>query len=108
MPNSIDISIPECGGFCGEANLSNAHLYKADLNDALLTYADLTNVDLRFADLSHANIHQANLTDAILLFADLSHSNLYQANTGDRRIYDLTRLAILHSNSVTNEPTFNC
>ena len=99
---------PECYGYCGAANLSNANLYDADLTDAYLLYVDLTNVDLDYADLTNANLRYAkltgaslhnadlddayllyvDLTNAILSYADLTGTSLYNADLADANLYD--------------------
>ena len=85
-------STSDCGGWCGEANLTNASLDKADLADADLRYADLTDAYLRYADLTDTILYNADLTDADLYDADLTDAYLYDADlTGaDLRYADLT------------------
>ena len=50
--NRIDYA--ECGGYCGECNLTNAHLKFADLTNAILTVANLTNADFTLAIVNNA------------------------------------------------------
>jgi len=54
------------------ADLCNAKLMQAKLNDACLEDADLTAAYLIKADLSGANLSRADLTQAVLSEADLS------------------------------------
>ncbi len=76
------------GGYCGAANLSNAHLRNADLTNAMLTNVDLTNAAIPNADLTDANLINANLTDALLFFANLNNADLIQANLNNANLYD--------------------
>ena len=49
-------STSECGGYCGDANLANAHLEYADLTDTYLKYSNLTNAKLVYANLANAQL----------------------------------------------------
>jgi uncharacterized protein YjbI with pentapeptide repeats len=62
------------------ADLSQAKLRGAKLNDAILSGADLSKVDLREADLREAFLLQTNLCDANLSRADLTRANLLGAD----------------------------
>jgi uncharacterized protein YjbI with pentapeptide repeats len=90
-------SLLECGGNCGAANLTNAHLGYADLTDANLGFADLTDAELYYADLTDASLPYANLTDAVFTAADLTDAYLGYA--------DLTN-ADFTSATVTNADFF--
>jgi hypothetical protein len=62
-----------------------AHLHKADLSGADLSYADLSGADLSNADLSKSDLRRAdlcgaNLSNADLCGADLSNADLSYAN----------------------------
>ena len=48
-------SSSECGGYCGEANLTEAYLYNADLTGAYLGYADLTDAYFTSATVTNAD-----------------------------------------------------
>ncbi|OLP17167.1 hypothetical protein BST81_17610 [Leptolyngbya sp. 'hensonii'] len=66
-------------------DLSGLHLRWADLREAsllgaVLEQANLTGVDLRWADLTDANLKGADLRGANLCFANLRGANLAQAN----------------------------
>ena len=68
-----------------EANLQEADLHGADLNETILDRADLRKANLTGAILTRAslvetNLHLANLTGASLDGADLSRAELVQAN----------------------------
>lgn len=58
-----------------DADLADADLTGANLEDAILTHANLVGADLAGADLT-----DANLVDAILAGADLTRADLTDAN----------------------------
>jgi uncharacterized protein YjbI with pentapeptide repeats len=83
-----------------EANLSGANVEDADVDGALLLKADLSGTDFSGASLDKANLYdadlsQANLSQARLLQADLSHANLSGA--------DLSWAFLLDAEGVTEE-----
>ena len=61
---------------------------RADLSYADLCNAKLSNADLNNADLSYANLCGANLSGASLYDADLSYANLCGANLSGASLYD--------------------
>ncbi|NET29031.1 MAG: globin [Okeania sp. SIO1I7] len=73
-----------------EANLSEACLDNANLKQANLSYANLANAklsssnlidtNLSFSNLSNANLSSANLSNANLVCADLSNANMSGVN----------------------------
>jgi hypothetical protein len=63
-----------------DANLRGAELENADLRDANLKYADLENADLKYANLRYADLECADLSGADLEGADLRYANLTCAN----------------------------
>ena len=63
-----------------DADLSRAGLDEANLSGANLTDASLSRASLIIANLSGANLTDANLTDAHLFKADLSGSDLRRAD----------------------------
>jgi len=62
------------------ANFTAAKLYEADLPGANLRQANFTNANLRDVDLRNTNLREANLTGAHLVGADLSGAQLGYAN----------------------------
>ena len=91
------------GGYCGEADLSNAYLRYADLTNANLADVNLINATIPNAHLAKANLINADLTDANIASADLTRANLIQANLTNANLYnaDLTK-ATLYSADLTN------
>ena len=71
-----------------DANLTKADLTKADLEDANLTKADLTKADLEDANLNGANLSKAFLSGANLNWADLRKANLAEANLLNAYLYE--------------------
>lgn len=69
-----------------DANLRFANLEESILVDADLREADLTRSNLRFADLSHARADGASLREADLLGADLSGITLRGASLSRARL----------------------
>ena len=67
-------------GYCGSADLTDAHLRFADLTSARLVNANLYDADLAYANLYNAQLANANLIDADLLYADLTDANLRDAD----------------------------
>ena len=65
------------------ADLCNAKLMQANLNEACLENADLTAAYLIKADLTKANLSGADLTQAVLSEADLSGADLDGAELTD-------------------------
>ena len=65
------------------ADLCNAKLMQANLNEACLEDADLTAAYLIKADLTKANLSGADLTQAVLSEADLSGADLDGAELTD-------------------------
>tara|TARA_Y100001936_G_C15796144_1_gene519053 strand:- start:177 stop:587 length:411 start_codon:yes stop_codon:yes gene_type:complete len=65
------------------ADLCNAKLMKAKLNEACLEDADLTAAYLIKADLTKANLSGADLTQAVLSEADLSGADLDRTELTD-------------------------
>lgn len=65
------------------ADLCNAKLMEAKLNDAHLEEADLTAAYLIRADLRGANLSDADLTQAVLSEADLSGADMNGAELTD-------------------------
>ena len=65
------------------ADLCNAKLMEAKLNEACLKDADLTAAYLIKADLTKANLSGADLTQAVLSEADLSGADLEGAELTD-------------------------
>jgi uncharacterized protein YjbI with pentapeptide repeats len=63
----------------GFANLRGAHLNGANLSDAYLFGADLSNADLSSANLSDTNLMYAKLDGANLADANLSNAYLFRA-----------------------------
>ncbi|MCG6188514.1 pentapeptide repeat-containing protein [Maribellus maritimus] len=61
-------------------SLHLAELFGADLSDAYLCCADMENAGLSHANLSHAYLCEANLSYAYFMDADLNHANLIRAN----------------------------
>lgn len=78
-------------------DLRNAHIPKADLEDADLTGAHLDNADLTDAHLTNAHLDRAHLNDADLTRADLdlvhldlahlNNAHLSGADLGDAHLY---------------------
>jgi uncharacterized protein YjbI with pentapeptide repeats len=62
-----------------QAYLREANLQQADLSNAKLQRAYLWEVNLQYADLRWARLRQADLSKANLQYADLSKANLQQA-----------------------------
>ncbi len=62
------------------ANLANADLSNANLNRAIIGHANLTNASLRHADLTQADLRGSYLTNASLHLADLDDS-LFDCNS---------------------------
>jgi hypothetical protein len=62
-----------------EANLNNAVLSRAKLNNANLIGAELTNADLSFAQLNNAKLNAAKINNADLGFAKLNYADLSSA-----------------------------
>lgn len=67
------------GAFMEGANLIEAHLKKADLEDISLSHAFLMGAHLEAADLGRANLTDARLTRANLTLADLFGAQLMEA-----------------------------
>ena len=63
----------------------------ADLRNANLQYANLQDVDLRNANLQYANLQDANLQDADLQYANLQDANLQDANLQDADLHNCIR-----------------
>jgi uncharacterized protein YjbI with pentapeptide repeats len=85
----------ECIIFLVKADLSNADLRFADLNDTMLQRSNLSGVDLAYADLSGADLRfadlpDADLTRAYLHRADLSHANMNSAYLVAANVYDIS------------------
>jgi uncharacterized protein YjbI with pentapeptide repeats len=77
--------------FLLEANLKNAKLSDANLENAFLLEANLENADLYRANLKNAflleaNLENAKLSDANLENADLEEANLENANLSDANL----------------------
>jgi uncharacterized protein YjbI with pentapeptide repeats len=89
---SISVELAESG----RANLCNANLRGADLDEAYLTKADLrgadlTEANLRGAILSMANLHEAklgsaNLAGAYLFATTLTEANLRRTNLHEAKL----------------------
>ena len=62
-----------------EANLSNAKLQEADLTNTNLKGTNLSNAKLQGADLTNTNLKGANLTNANLEGANLTFAQLDEA-----------------------------
>ena len=106
------------GANLNQANLSNADLQMADLrwaqlNEAILCLANLNNVSLlnaqlRKADLNHASLqfaqsggalfNEANLTNADLIGSNFSKANLSQADLSDS---DLRSINLSEANLIS-------
>ena len=65
------------------ANLQDAHLWKANLQDADLRYANLQNAFLWSANLQDTDLGSANLQNAVLGGANLQDADLGLANLQD-------------------------
>jgi uncharacterized protein YjbI with pentapeptide repeats len=59
-----------------QANLSKLDLSKTDLSKANLSHANLSQTELRETNLSNANLYQADLSNAYLFKANLQQANL--------------------------------
>lgn len=92
--NNVDLR-DLCGSYanlsnaqlCG-ANMDDIQLYMADLSGADLSNVNLSNANLRGANLRGANLFNVNLSDAVLDNADLTDANLTDANLSDAVLND--------------------
>jgi len=83
-----------------QTNLAGASLHNANLSGARLSYAILSGSELSGADMAEANLYQANLSSAQLRNANLSKANISSANLSKARLYkvNLVNASIFNSN----------
>jgi hypothetical protein len=71
-----------------QANLNEARLFLANLEQTDFTRANLTNADLKWVNLRNANLNSANLANSMLIGANLFKARLSRANLGGAYLID--------------------
>jgi uncharacterized protein YjbI with pentapeptide repeats len=88
--------------YLGDANLQEANLWRANLQEADLGDANLEKADLWRANLQEADLMEANLEEANLLRADLRKANLRKANLRKANLFEVKAVTASQIKRATN------